>query len=125
MSLPLYLLNGALQSENLWPWAYIACSLSTPISANIVDASSSTQKTQLTADFSYLDLFTLSDLLVQVFQASPSHSHISSITLKCESNVSCLLLASYIPPSAPGHLEQSLTRCKATTELCFGPLHIP
>ena len=33
MSLPLYLLNGALQSENLWPWAYIACSLSTPISA--------------------------------------------------------------------------------------------
>lgn len=108
MSLPLYFLNGALQSENLWPWAYMACSLSTPISANIVDASSSTQKTQLTPDFSYLDLFTLSDLLVQAFQASPSHSHtvylLSSITLKCESNVSCLLLASYIPSSAPGHL---------------------
>ena len=54
ISLPLYLLNGALKSENLWPRAYMACSLSTPIFASIVDASSSTKKTQLTPDLPIL-----------------------------------------------------------------------
>lgn len=68
--LSLYL-QWLLEFQNHW---HVACSLSTPTFANVVDMPSSSKMTQTTPDPSYLDLFTLSNLPPHSVRVSPSHS---------------------------------------------------